>query len=65
MKSAQTNSIMTVKEVADYLKVSVSTVYRLAQDGSMPARKVGGTWRFSQAAIDSWFTTQDTELVGL
>ncbi|MCX5895660.1 MAG: helix-turn-helix domain-containing protein, partial [Proteobacteria bacterium] len=38
-------SIMTADEVADYLKLSKITVYKLAKDGALPGFRVGGSWR--------------------
>jgi len=46
--------IMTVEECAKYLKTSVSTIYRLAQEGKIPATKVGNMWRFQKKKIDEW-----------
>ena len=54
MSAEQPDHIMTVKDVALYLKLAESTVYKLAQNGTLPARKVGGTWRFSQQQLDAW-----------
>lgn len=51
------DKIMTVKDVAKYLKLAQSTVYKLAQDGKLPARKVGGTWRFSRDQLEHWFAS--------
>jgi excisionase family DNA binding protein len=48
------NDIMTMKEVADYLKLNEKTAYILTSDGKLPAFKVGGSWRFRKADIDSW-----------
>lgn len=50
--------IMTVPEVAEYLKIAPSTVYRLARQGEVPGRKIGGAWRFSRRVIDAWLYTQ-------
>jgi excisionase family DNA binding protein len=50
-----TDEILTVREVADYLRLGESTIYRLAQEGKLPGRKIGGTWRFSRQAITIWF----------
>lgn len=50
--------ILTVKEVADYLKVTERTIYRLAGAKKIPAFKVGGTWRFSRIDIDAWIKHQ-------
>ena len=45
---------MTVKDVAGYLQLSTDTVYKLAQDGKIPACKIVGVWRFKREAIDAW-----------
>ena len=57
------NAIMTIGEVADYLKVTERTIYRLAGDKKIPAFKVGGSWRFSKAEIDQWIKNQSIEVV--
>ena len=46
--------LMTVQEVADYLQVTKKTIYRLLRRGSIPAVKVGSSWRFEKASIDKW-----------
>ena len=48
--------IFTLREVADYLKVTERTIYRLLSERQMPAFKVGGTWRFRRAELDMWIT---------
>ena len=48
------DDILTISEVANLLKVAEKTVYGLAQKGELPGFKVGGQWRFSRSAIDSW-----------
>ena len=53
--------ILTIRQVADYLKVTERTIYRLAAAKKIPAFKVGGTWRFSRADIDSWIKQQSME----
>ena len=55
------NAIMTIGEVADYLKVTERTIYRLAGAKQIPAFKVGGSWRFSKADIDGWIKKQSLE----
>ena len=55
------NAIMTIGEVADYLKVTERTIYRLAGAKQIPAFKVGGSWRFSKADIDGWIKRQSME----
>ena len=48
------DSIMTIEEVATYLKIPKSTVYILAQEGKIPCQKVGRHWRFRRETIDQW-----------
>jgi excisionase family DNA binding protein len=55
------NDILTVKEVADYLKVNERTIYRLATNGELPAFRVGASWRFRLNEIDSWITEQSKQ----
>jgi excisionase family DNA binding protein len=50
--------ILTIKQVAAYLKVADRTIYRLAATQGIPAFKVGGTWRFRQSDIDRWIAAQ-------
>lgn len=52
------NAIMTIGEVANYLKVTERTIYRLAGAKQIPAFKVGGSWRFSRVDIDRWIREQ-------
>ena len=59
-----TGEIFTLDEVAAYLKVGKRTVYRLAAARKIPAFKVGGTWRFSRADIDSWIKQQSSVDLG-
>ena len=40
------DDIMTVKELADYLKIAEKTAYRFASEGKVPGFKVGSAWRF-------------------
>ena len=46
--------LMTVKQVADYLQLKESTIYAWAQDGKIPAIKIGRTWRFRHNDLDIW-----------
>jgi len=47
-------NVMTIDDLASYLQVSKSSLYKLAQDGKVPGQKVGRYWRFHKAAIDAW-----------
>ncbi|MFC1991323.1 response regulator [Chloroflexota bacterium] len=46
--------LMTVQEIADYLRVTEKTIYRQLKRGSIPATRVGHSWRFDKTAIDDW-----------
>lgn len=59
--SAREGEILTIKQVASYLKVTERTIYRLAAAKKIPAFKVGGTWRFSLSDIDNWIKQQSME----
>ena len=48
------DSILTIEEVARYLRVSERTVYDWAQKGEIPCGKIGTVWRFKKAEIESW-----------
>lgn len=50
--------ILTLDEVAVYLKAGKRTVYRLATNGQIPAFKLGGTWRFRRSELDRWIDDQ-------
>jgi len=49
---------MTVKDVAEYLQLSTDQIYRLAQQGKIPAFRVGALWRFKREKIDEWVEKQ-------
>jgi len=49
---------MTVKELADYLSVHPSTIYRMLARNELPAFKIGSDWRFHRAAIDDWIRSK-------
>lgn len=52
------NDIMTVDEVAEYLKVSKKSIYRLVKSGELPAKKVLNKWRFSRDRIREWIESE-------
>src|SRR6185503_3231522 len=49
-----TENILTIREVADLLKINEKTVYKLAADAKIPGFKVGGSWRFDRETIAAW-----------
>ena len=55
------DQVLTVKDVAEYLKVNDRTVYRMAAAGKIPAFKVGSSWRFKQSEIEKWIEKQSNE----
>jgi PTS system nitrogen regulatory IIA component len=48
------DDILTIDEVAKYLRVSERTVYDWAQKGDIPSGKIGTVWRFKKAEIEKW-----------
>ncbi len=53
------SEVMTIKQVAAYLQLNVTTVYRLAQARQIPAVKVGRVWRFHKERIDTWLINSE------
>ncbi|EID7757865.1 TPA: helix-turn-helix domain-containing protein [Vibrio parahaemolyticus] len=52
------DQILTLKEVAAYLKLAEKTAYRLASEGKLPGFKVGGSWRFKREDLEAWIESQ-------
>jgi len=48
------DAILTIEEVAKYLRVSERTVYDWAQKGEIPSGKIGTVWRFKKSEIEQW-----------
>jgi len=48
------DKVLTIEELAAYLKISKSTLYKLAQNGEVPGQKVGKHWRFRRDIINQW-----------
>ena len=48
------DTILTIEEVANYLRVSDRTVYDWAQRGEIPAGKIGTVWRFKKSEVEKW-----------
>ena len=46
--------ILTVKEVAEYLRMNQMTIYKMAQKGEIPAFKIASNWRFRKEEVDEW-----------
>jgi excisionase family DNA binding protein len=54
-------NVLTLPEVADYLRVHPSTIYRLLKQQRIPAFKMGSDWRFNQESIDRWRIGSEAE----
>ena len=52
--------ILTVRDVAEYLRLSQAKVYRLAREGSLPVFRIGKAWRFRKDLLDEWLVRQST-----
>lgn len=52
------DEIMTIREVAEFLKLTEKTAYRLVSEDKLPGFKVGGSWRFRKSEIDQWIRQQ-------
>lgn len=53
-----TDNVLTIKEVADLLKLAEKTVYSMAQRGELPAFKVRGQWRIQSVDLQAWIESQ-------
>ncbi|MDR6219695.1 helix-turn-helix domain-containing protein [Deinococcus soli (ex Cha et al. 2016)] len=56
-----TDEVLTLEELAAYLKVSETTAYALVRGGEIPGRKVGREWRFLKARVTHWLMQAGTE----
>jgi excisionase family DNA binding protein len=55
-------TVLTLADVAQFLRVHPSTVYRLLKQGAIPAFKLGSDWRFTREAIQSWTKERSQDL---
>jgi len=55
--------VLTIEEVADYLRLPEEVVLKEATQGHLPGRKIADTWRFLKDAIDDWLRTQDSRAI--
>lgn len=53
--------ILTAEQVADYLKLSRKSVYRLARAGVLPAKKIMNQWRFERTQLNDWIREKESE----
>ncbi len=54
MAKSPPHMVVTIEELSKYLRISRSTLYKLAQEGKLPAQKVGRHWRLHREAVEAW-----------
>lgn len=59
-RTIMTPEVLTLDEVADYLRLPKETVERQASRGKIPGRRIEESWRFLKKAIDSWLQNHDS-----
>ena len=52
------DEMLTIEELADYLKLKPQTIYKWAQTGKIPGAKFGKEWRFRRSLIEKWIDSQ-------
>ncbi|MBN1827446.1 MAG: helix-turn-helix domain-containing protein [Candidatus Eisenbacteria bacterium] len=57
--------ILTAEQVADYLRLSRKSVYRLARAGVLPAKKIMNQWRFERSQLNEWMREKENEPVNV
>ena len=55
------SQVLTALELAKYLRIHPTTVYKLAKRGQLPAFKVGGDWRFNRTSIEKWLESRKNQ----
>jgi excisionase family DNA binding protein len=58
-----TAEVLTLEEVANYLRLPKETIERQAVRGQIPGRRIEDTWRFLKAAIDDWLRSHDNRTI--
>lgn len=58
---SQEGDIRTIDEVATYLRLGRRTVYRLAQSGEIPGKKILNRWRFHIKDVEAWVRSTGTD----
>jgi len=46
--------LLTIEELAEYLKISKHTLYKMVEKGKIPALKIANRWRFKKRKIEKW-----------
>lgn len=52
--------LLTLQQVSEYLNIHEMTLYKMAQQGKVPASKVGRVWRFRKNRIDEWLDKHES-----
>jgi excisionase family DNA binding protein len=60
-ESAASGTLMTLQEVADYLRVTRATIHRMLKRNQIPTFRIGRHWRFNLEEIDNWCASQGAE----
>ena len=53
-------AVLTIYETSEYLRIPLSSMYKLAQEGKIPCQKVGRHWRFRKVTLDRWLDEHST-----
>jgi excisionase family DNA binding protein len=61
--ATETPEVLTLDEVAAYLRLPKDTIIRQAAQGYLPGRQIEDTWRFLKAAIDDWLRSHDSRTI--
>lgn len=54
--STEIPEVMTIRQAAKYMAISMDTLYKYVNSGRVPAFKLGNRWRFKKSALDQWMT---------
>jgi excisionase family DNA binding protein len=57
-ESDMVRSVMTIEQLAEYLQIGKRSLYKLAREGEIPAKKILNKWRFDRQQIDAWIRQQ-------
>ncbi len=63
MEQIQTENVLTLKEVANYLKIPEEKIEKQALRGTIPGQRIEDEWRFLKTAIDDWLRSYDTRMI--
>ena len=65
MVQSDGSQVMTVQELARYLRMKPVTIYKHAGQGKLPGFKVGASWRFKRKTVDRWISKQENFRAGI